>query len=267
MSRIEQRFARLRERGNKGLIAYLTAGDPSLAATEELCLAFARAGVDIIEIGMPFSDPTADGPVIQAAAQRALKKGVTLEAVLSMIAGIRKKSEVPIVLFGYYNPLFIYGIEKFALRAREVEVDGILVVDLPYEESPELRRYTDACGIDFINLIAPTTDEERMRAIVQHAAGFLYLISITGITGTKKPDLTDIIRNVARVRPFTSLPIAVGFGITTPEQAAEIAPYADAVVVGSAFVKMIDENSGRRDMAARAARYASALKKALSGIP
>ena len=263
MSRIKDKFARLQERGAKALIVYLTAGDPSLPITEKLCLALAAADVDILEVGVPFSDPTADGPVIQAAALRALKNGTTLEAVLAMIRRIRKISEIPIVLFGYYNPVFNYGPSRFAERAREAGVDGVLIVDLPPEEAPELRRYTDPAGLDFITLVAPTTDDERIRKITSQATGFLYYISIVGITGTKKPEVALIKRDVARIRQFSSLPVAVGFGISTPIQAAEIAPHADGVVVGSAFVKMIDENRGRDDLAALVALYAGEMKKVL----
>ncbi len=267
MKRLEKKFQELRNRNEKGLIAYLTAGDPSLSVTEDLSLALAAAGVDILEIGMPFSDPTADGPVIQDAARRALKNGVTLEAVLEMIAGLRRKASLPIVLFGYYNPLFAYGIERFAAQAKRVGVDGILIVDLPYEEAPEVRRFTDPWGIDFINLIAPTTDDARIKKITSRASGFLYYVSVTGITGTIKPQVADIQRDVARIRLFSNLPVAVGFGISTPEQAAEIAPHAEAIVVGSAFVQLIAELSGRDDLVAQVARFARDLRKSLAGHP
>ena len=263
MSRIKNKFAFLREKGEKALIVYLTAGDPDLPTTEKLCLALATAGVDILEVGVPFSDPTADGPVIQAAALRALKNGTTLEAVLAMIEEIRKVSEIPIVLFGYYNPVFSYGASRFADRAREAGVDGALIVDLPPEEAPELRRYTDPAGLDFITLVAPTTDDERITKITSQATGFLYYISVMGITGTKKPEVKMIEKDVARIRRFSSLPVVVGFGISTAAQAAEIGPQADGVVVGSAFVKLIDENRDRIDLTDLVARYAGELKKAL----
>ncbi|MFA4916079.1 MAG: tryptophan synthase subunit alpha [Syntrophales bacterium] len=266
--RIENKFHELRKREEKALTVYLTAGDPSLLKTEELILALDAAGVDIIEIGVPFSDPTADGPIIQAASQRALKKGTTLNGILDMIERIRRTSEIPIVLFGYYNPVFIYGNERFAKRAEEAGVDGILVVDLPPEESGELRQYTDKLGIDFISLIAPTTPDERVSKIAKHAAGFLYYISITGVTGTAKPLLDDIKMDVNRIRAITTLPVVVGFGITTPQQSAEIAPHADGIVIGSAFVRMIDENSGKDDMVQIISRYAADIKKALiNGYP
>ena len=222
MKRIEKKFADLRAKNEKALIVYLTAGDPSLSITKKLIFALEKAGVDILEIGIPFSDPTADGPVIQDASQRSLKAGTTLPDVLHMIAEVRKSSEIPIVLFGYFNPIFAYGVKNFAQTAHSAGVDGVLVVDLPYEEAKELRSYTDAVGIDFISLIAPTTDKERLKKIAAKASGFLYYISITGITGTAAPKIVDIKNEVGKIRKITKLPIAVGFGISKPEQAKEI---------------------------------------------
>lgn len=264
MSRIEERFRTLREEGSKALIAYLTAGDPNLATTREIILGLDRAGVDILEIGVPFSDPTADGPIIQAASHRALEGGATLSGILEMIEAVRAVSEIPIVLFGYYNPILSYGQEPFAKRARKVGVDGILVVDLPPEESGELRRYTDPVGIDFISLIAPTSTDGRIRKIARDAGGFLYYISITGVTGTLKPRATDIKRDVERIRAATELPVAVGFGISTPEQAREIAPHADGIVIGSAFVRLIEENCGANNMVNIVTGYANKVKHAIS---
>jgi tryptophan synthase alpha chain len=261
MDRIQGKFSSLRDKGERALIAYLTAGDPSLEHTKEIILGLDAAGVDVLEIGVPFSDPTADGPIIQAASRRALQNGVTLSAILDMIGSLRKVSEIPIVLFGYYNPIFIYGNERFARRANEVGVDGILVVDLPPEESAELRRYTDRWGIDFISLIAPTTSTERIKKISRDGKGFLYYISITGVTGTARPRVVDIKRDVERIRRITTLPIVVGFGISTPQQVGEIAPYADGVVIGSAFVRMIEENRDRVDMIQVVSDYARKMKK------
>jgi tryptophan synthase alpha chain len=263
MGRIEARFNELSRKGEKALVLYLTAGDPSLPKTEELILALDKAGVDILEIGVPFSDPTADGPIIQAASQRALKKGATLHGILDMVERVRKTSAIPIVLFGYYNPIFIYGNEKFAVRAETAGVDGILVVDLPPEESAELRQYTDRRGIDFISLIAPTSSSERIGEISKHAAGFLYYISITGVTGTQKPILDDIKGDMERIRKITPLPVVVGFGISTPRQSAEIAPYADGIVIGSAFVRLIEKNSGKGNLLPIISRYAAEIKASL----
>lgn len=261
MGRIKRKFRSLRDKGEKAVIVYLTAGDPSLERTKEIILGLDAAGVDILEIGVPFSDPTADGPIIQAASQRALQNGATLSGILDMIESLREVSEIPIVLFGYYNPIFIYGNERFAKRAKEAGVDGILVVDLPPEESTDLRRYTDRSGIDFISLIAPTTSTERIRKISRDATGFLYCISITGVTGTARPQVVDIKRDVERIRKITALPLAVGFGISTPQQAGEIAPYVDGIVIGSAFVRLIEENRDRVDMIHIVSDYVRKMKK------
>lgn len=263
MKRIENKFVELSTRNEKALIVYLTAGDPSLDITKQLIFALEKAGVDILEIGVPFSDPTADGPVIQAAAQRSLKAGTTLEGVLKMVAEVRKVSDIPIVLFGYFNPIFAYGVKKFAQAARNAGVDGVLVVDLPYEEAKELRDYTDAVGIDFISLIAPTTDKERLKKIVSKASGFLYYISITGITGTSAPKISNIKVEVEKIRKTTKLPVAVGFGISQPEQAREIGRFADGVVIGSAVVRMIDENKNKQNLMQIVSDYLTDIKKGL----
>ncbi len=265
MGRIERTFSSLRDKGEKALIVYLTAGNPSLEDTKEIILGLDAAGVNVLEMGVPFSDPTADGPIIQAASWRALQNGVTLSNILDMIESLREVSEIPIVLFGYYNPIFIYGNERFAKRAKEVGVDGILVVDLPPEESAELRRYTDRSGIDFIPLIAPTTSSERIRKISRHARGFLYYVSITGVTGTKRPRVVELTRAVERIKGIAHLPVVVGFGISTPQQAAEIAPYVDGIVIGSAFVQMIEENRDKADMVDIVSDYAREVRKAMGG--
>ncbi len=263
MSRISEKFHTLRAKKEKALIIYLTAGDPSLAVTKELILAMETAGADILEIGIPFSDPTADGPVIQAAAQRALKNGTTLAGILEMIGELRQVSQIPIVLFGYFNPIFAYGTKKFALAAQKDGVDGVLVVDLPPEEARELRQYSDAAGIDFISLIAPTTGSARERQIAAQTAGFIYYVSITGITGTAAPVIADIKIAVDRIEKITKLPVAVGFGIATPEQAREIGLLADGIVIGSAVVRMIDENRNNPELVKVVAGYVSKIKQAL----
>ena len=263
MERIERKFEDLRSKNEKALIVYLTAGDPSLDATRTLALALGEAGVDILEIGVPFSDPTADGPVIQAASQRALKTGTTLAGVLRMVADIRRISQIPIVLFGYFNPVFAYGVEKFAASASEAGVDGVLVVDLPPEEAQELRVHTDAAGLDFISLVAPTTGHDRLKTILSSATGFLYYISITGVTGTAAPKIGDIAREVGKIRKLTKMPIAVGFGIANAAQAKEIAAVADGIVIGSAVVKLIDENRKSGDLLKIVSDYVKAIKAVL----
>ena len=265
MGRIAKTFKRLKDQDEKALVVYLTAGDPDLPTTEDLIKALAAAGVDILEIGVPFSDPTADGPIIQAASLQALQNGATLTKILDMIARVRETSEIPIVLFGYYNPVFMYGNEAFARRAKAAGVDGILIVDLPPEEAAELRIYTERTGIDFISLIAPTTSDQRIRRIAEKAGGFLYYISVTGVTGTAKPNVEDVKRDMTKIRKISNLPVVVGFGISTPDQAAEIAPHADGVVIGSAVVSMIAENAGRDDLIPLVTSFAGALKKAMAG--
>lgn len=263
MGRIEKKFAALRAKKEQALIVYLTAGDPSLETTKELIYALEKASVDILEIGVPFSDPTADGPVIQAASQRSLKAGTTLDGVLKMIAGVRKTSEIPIVLFGYFNPIFAYGVKKFAQVARHAGVDGVLVVDLPFEEADELRHYTDEAGIDFISLIAPTTNQKRLQEIAARASGFLYYISITGITGTAAPKIGRIKGEVEKIRSLTDLPVVVGFGISRAEQAREIGRFADGVVIGSAIVRLIDENKNKKNFLKKIPDYVRDIKKEL----
>ena len=263
MGRIEDKFESLRATNEKALVVYLTAGDPSLAVTKELILGLEDAGVDILEIGVPFSDPTADGPVIQAASLRALKTGTTLPGILEMVTEIRQTSQIPIVLFGYFNPIFSYGVEKFATTAQKAGIDGVLVVDLPPEEARELRIHTDAALLDFISLVAPTTGRDRLKTIIQSAAGFLYYISITGVTGTAAPKIGDIARDIGKIRKLTKMPIAVGFGISSADQAREIAALADGVVIGSAVVKRIDENRDNRNLVGIVSDYAREIKKAL----
>ncbi len=219
MNRIEQKFMELRNREEAALVTYVTAGDPDLDETGRVVGVLERAGADILELGIPFSDPAADGPVIQAASRRALKAGTSLKGVLGLVSEVRRRSEMPIVLFGYYNPIHAYGPERFAREAAGAGVDGVLVVDLPFEEANELRRCTDPVGISFITLVAPTTGEERARKLARRASGFLYYISVTGVTGTKKPSVGHIEQDVLKLRGLSPAPVAVGFGITTPEQA------------------------------------------------
>ncbi|HOI75779.1 MAG TPA: tryptophan synthase subunit alpha [Syntrophales bacterium] len=265
MVRIERAFAQRKAEGRKVFVAYLTAGDPDLETTEKLALALEAAGVDILEIGVPFSDPTADGPVIQAASQRALMRGTTLAGILERIASLRRRSDIPVVLFGYFNPILSYGVERFARDAAAAGVDGLLVVDLPFEESGELRRYSDPASLAFISLVAPTTDAARARNILRRASGFVYAISVTGVTGTSTPIQADIRRDLQRFRAETDLPIVAGFGIATAGQAAGIAPLADGIVVGSALVRLIAEKAGRNDLVETAASYAREIRMAIDG--
>jgi tryptophan synthase alpha chain len=241
--RIERRFAALQEESRSGLVAYLTGGDPDPDTSARLFAGLPEAGADLIEIGMPFSDPMADGPVIQEAGQRALKAGMTLRRTLALVRELRSAHEAtPVVLMGYYNPIYRYGPESFAKDAAAAGVDGVIVVDLPPEEDAELTEPARAAGLDFIRLATPTSDDRRLPRIVDDASGFIYYVAVAGITGTRSADAADVAAAVTRLRRFTRLPIAVGFGIRTPQQAAEVARAADAAVVGTALVQRLALN-------------------------
>jgi tryptophan synthase alpha chain len=243
VSRIERRFAALREEGRAGLVTYLTAGDPDPDISARLFNGLAAAGADLIEIGMPFSDPMADGPVIQEAGQRALKQGMNLRRTLALVRELRRADEAtPIVLMGYYNPIYRYEPESFAQDAVAAGVDGVIVVDLPPEEDAELTAPARLAGLDFIRLATPTSDDRRLPLIVDHASGFIYYVAVAGITGTRSANAAGVAAAVARLRRFTQLPVAVGFGIRTPEQAAAVARAADAAVVGTALVQRLALN-------------------------
>jgi tryptophan synthase alpha chain len=249
--RISARFRQLANRGEMGLVAYITAGDPSLEASEKIALAAAEAGADVIEIGVPFSDPVADGPTIQRASERALRAGATLAGVLDLVRKIRKQSDVPLVLFSYYNPLFQMGIEKFAAAASAVGADGVLATDLTPEESAEYRAAMREHNLDTVFLVAPTSTDARIEKISGVSSGFLYLISRTGVTGAREALPEELPALVRRVRKFTALPIAVGFGISLPTHVTVLGGIADAAVVGSALVAEI-ENARTADEAASA---------------
>lgn len=243
MSRIEKRFAALKAEGRAGLVAYLMAGDPDPDTSARLFEGVAAAGADLIEIGMPFSDPMADGPSIQAAGLRALKSGMTLRKTLALVRHLRARdADTPYVLMGYYNPIYRYGAEAFAKDAAAAGVDGLIIVDLPPEEEAELADPAEAAGLDLVRLATPTSDEKRLPVIVERASGFVYYVAIAGITGTRSAEAASVRDAVARIRRFTALPVAVGFGIRTPEQAAEIARAADAAAVGTALVDRLAQN-------------------------
>ena len=239
MNRISEGFARLKRAGKKGFIVYIGAGDPNLEATRELALAFDQAGVDVLELGVPFSDPLADGLVNQLAAQRGLESGTTPPRVLATVASIRKSSEIPIILYIYFNLIHRVGLERFIKDAAKAGVDGLLVLDLPPEESDNYEALMRRAGLCHIYLVAPTTPEDRIEFIVKRGSGFIYYISREGVTGMQQQVASNLAPQVAKIRAHTNLPIAVGFGISTPEQASTVASVADAVVVGSAVVNRI----------------------------
>jgi tryptophan synthase alpha chain len=264
MQRIAKKFAELKEKGSKALVAYLTAGYPDLETTRDLVMALDGAGVDVLEMGIPFSDPTADGPAIQKASQEALRGGTTLSRVLHLLHDLRKLTEIPTVLFSYYNPIFVFGNQRFAREAAAAGADGVLVVDLPLEEAAELKNFTDEAGLALIPLVAPTTGAERIGRIAREASGFIYYVSLTGVTGTGIPVLEELRENVGRIKSQTELPVVAGFGISTPAQAREIAGAADGVVVGSAFIRLIAERGNGRGIAEAVGAMAKSLKDALT---
>jgi tryptophan synthase alpha chain len=260
--RIGRRFDALRSSGQMGLITFITAGDPSLAATESLVLAMAEAGADVIELGVPFSDPVADGPVIQRSSERALRAGTTLGSVLDLVAAVRRKTDVALVLFSYYNPVLQMGLEPFARRAAAVGVDGVLITDLTLEEAAEYRGIVAAQGLDTIFLAAPTSPDERLARIAECTSGFLYVISRTGVTGVRDSLPEDLPALVRRIRRVTALPVAVGFGISLPGQVSLLGGLADAAVVGSALVEEIERAPALDAACSAVAARVRALKQA-----
>lgn len=244
MSRIEKTFAALRnDRGGPALVSFITAGDPDQKTSQDVLESLPESGADIIELGMPFSDPMADGPVIQAASQRALQAGADMRQTLFMVQQFRKgNDETPIVLMGYYNPVMAYGVQQFTNDASGAGVDGLIIVDLPPEEDEELRKAANENGLDVIRLITPTTDESRLKVLLDGASGFLYYVSITGVTGAASADTEELKPHITDIRKHTDLPIAIGFGIKTPQDARIMASLGDAVVVGSSIVQTIEDN-------------------------
>ncbi len=242
-TRIDRRFATLKQQGRGGLVTFITAGDPDHETSLALLKGLPGAGADVIELGMPFTDPMADGPAIQAAGLRALNNGARMTRTLDMVRAFRQgDDETPLVLMGYYNPIYSYGVERFLADARNAGVDGLIVVDLPPEEDGELCQPALKAGVNFIRLTTPTTDDARLPAVLANISGFVYYVSVTGITGAGSASNAAIDEAVARLRRHTDLPLAVGFGITTPEAAAAVARVADAAVVGSAIVRQIEAN-------------------------
>jgi tryptophan synthase alpha chain len=239
-TRIDHRFAALKQDGRAALVTFLTAGDPDPATSLAILRELPNAGADVIELGMPFTDPMADGPAIQMSSQRALKAGQTLQKTLDMVGAFRRADDAtPIVLMGYYNPIYIYGVDRFLVDAKAAGVDGLIVVDLPPEEDEELCLPALAAGLNFIRLATPTTDDKRLPAVLANTSGFVYYVSITGITGAATPDPARVAAAVARIKRHTALPVAVGFGVRTAEQAAAFAAGTDGVVVGSALVNAL----------------------------
>jgi tryptophan synthase alpha chain len=260
LSRISETFARLKREGRRGFVPFITAGDPNIEITRALLVALARAGSDVIELGVPFSDPIADGPVIQRASQRALNNRVNVSEILEVVAGARREMDVPVVIFSYLNPLLQFGVKRFAAEAAGAGVDGVLLTDLPLEEAGEFSDELSANSLDLIPLVAPTSTDARLRIIAEKAKGFIYAVSRTGVTGAGAELSNEVEDLVVRVRAVSDLPVAVGFGISSAEQVAQVWRYADAAVVGSAIVSEIEKNAARADLVQVVEDFVGALK-------
>ena len=261
MGRIADAFNTLKRAGRKGFIPYITAGDPDLATTEELLYTLAQSGATLIELGVPFSDPMADGPVIQRASERALQHGFGLQDILDTAARARKRIDVPVILFSYYNPLLQFGLKRLAQAAADAGIDGVLVTDLTPEESDEFEAELRAHGLDMIFLVAPTSTDERLQLVADHASGFIYAVSRAGVTGARSSVSAEAEKLVNRMRRFSELPIAVGFGISNAEQVTDVQRYADAVVVGSALVAEMERLAGSTDLVERIGNFIHRLHR------
>lgn len=265
LTRIDTTFVKLKKAGRKALIPYIMAGDPDLAATELLVPALAKAGADIIELGVPFSDPLADGPTIQRAAERALRHHVSLADVVALVKRLRASGcEVPIVLMTYYNPVLKYGEERFAKDAAAAGVDGVIIPDLPPEEAGVWKPAAHKNDLDTIFLLAPTSTPERVAKVSAASEGFIYYVSLTGVTGARKALSEGLAASVKKIKKATDKPVCVGFGVSTPEQAAQVAAFADGVIVGSALVNVIETHSGKKTLVKECAAFVSELKQAIS---
>ena len=263
MTRLDDTFARLRKQGKKAFVSYIMAGDPDVATAQAVMNGLPAAGVDIIELGLPFTDPMADGPTIQLAGQRALEGGMTVDATLQMVRDFRATdATTPIVMMGYYNPICARGVDLFLKQAKEAGIDGLIVVDLPPEEDDELCIPAQAAGLNFIRLATPTTDAKRLPKVLQNTSGFVYYVSVTGITGAAAAQAADVAPEVARIKQSTDLPVIVGFGINTPEAARTIASVADGCVVGSAIVKEIGAGKSTAEVLAFVAALAAGAHSA-----
>lgn len=261
-NRIEGAFKKAAAKGEKAFIPFVTAGDPSMKVSERIILELALAGADLIELGIPFSDPMADGPTIQASSDRALKHNTTIKDVIALVKSLRSKGcDIPIILFGYYNPIFVYGVERFAREAALAGVDGALVVDLPPEEAGELLAPLKANGLDLIFTLTPTSNADRMKRVAKVASGFIYYVAVTGVTGARSKVATKLKESIRNVKKFSKLPVAIGFGISTPEQVRSVCKWGDGVIVGSAIIDRIAKDQRDKELPAKIGRFVGSLKK------
>ncbi|MCX5713369.1 MAG: tryptophan synthase subunit alpha [Candidatus Omnitrophica bacterium] len=260
MNRIEKKFRELKRQNKKAFIAFITSGYPNLKITEKLIREFDASGVDVVELGVPFTDPMADGPVIQEASQAALKNKTRLVDILNMVQHVRRDVNLPICLMTYYNPIFCFGEEKFIAKAKVCGVDGVIIPDLPPEEGVDFIKHARKAGIDTISFLSPTSSPERIKHISRRARGFIYYVSLTGVTGARKNLPQDIKRNIKTIKRYAKAPVCVGFGVSNPAQVKQIQSFADGVIVGSAIVRKIKENAGKPDLVKRVGRFTSSLK-------
>jgi tryptophan synthase alpha chain len=263
MNRIDKKFRGLKRKGEKAFIVYITSGDPSLKLTGKLVLELDKRGADMIELGVPFSDPMADGPTIQAASERALANGVNIKKIFTLVKKLRRSTDIPIAFMTYYNPVYRYGVKKFVRDAAASGVDGVIVPDLPPEEAGELLARSKKEGFDNIFLLSPTSSRGRIKTVGRASKGFIYYVSLTGVTGARRQLPSEIVRNVKNIKKITGKPVCVGFGVSTPAQAKAIARISDGVIVGSAVIKVIEKNIGKKDLVAKAGRFAGSLAKAV----
>jgi len=259
MNRIDKKFKQLKKKRKKAFVAFIMAGDPSLSITKKLVFELEKSGADIIELGVPFSDPLADGPTIQKASERALKNRINIDSVSNLVRNIRLRTQIPIVFLTYYNLIYHYGLEKFVHKAKTSGVDGIIIPDLPPEESQELRQMARKKDFSTIHLAAPTSSRERLRKISDASTGFIYYVSLTGTTGTRKKLPKELSGSLRKIKRITKKPICVGFGISTPEQVKAISKLADGVIVGSAIIKVIEKNIGKSDLVKKAGKFVKHL--------
>ncbi len=262
MSRISKVFDKLKQKNEKALIPFITAGDPDNDTTDKLLKCLVNSGADIIELGVPFSDPMADGPTIQAASQRALSNSFSMQHIFAHVKKVRTYSETPIILFGYYNPFMKYGIEKLCSDAKHAGVDAFLIVDLPPEEATVIKESAELNGLDMIFLLAPTSTDDRLRLVTEKASGFIYFVSVTGVTGTRDKLDTDLSSYLDKIRNFSNLPVGIGFGISRPEHVREVARYSDAVIVGSAIINKVEQNITNPEMVNIVGKFIRELKDA-----